>query len=305
MVNLFTDYKQRENRFTNGLIGILKLAEIEDDAFIHTFFMELLNIDVATPLISVQVLEGYEESCTADAVFTAKNTSLFMETKIVSATLRMEQIQKHLSDLQGKAEDFKYLILLTPDDSGSSYIKGWLDIDASRMRHLEWRRVYEYLSRYQCKTCVLRSVIEQYLSTIKEMIFEQDIVGIIAKISFGKDSGVYSDCYLKEMRDGKWTKWNTPRRYKNLDGTGRKLLLYDKERKAITVEVEIAKIEETKQEQDYPFTNWFREDTLNVLGKPIGFEIIETIDGFENFTHERAPYRNVTHEQYRLMHAGT
>ena len=303
--NLFSHYKQRENHFTNGLIGVLTLAETEDLTFIPTFFRELLLIEVAAPLTSAQVLEDYPVSCTADAVLTAKNTTLFLETKIVSATLKMEQIQKHLLDLQGAAEESQYLVLLTPDDSRSGYVRGYLDLDAARMRHLEWKRVYEYLSRYQCKTRVLRAVIKQYLSTIQDMIFEQDIVGIISKVSFGDHSEVYADCYLDEMRAGKWAKWNTPKRYKNLDGTGRKLLLYDKERKAITVEVEIARVEETNEEQDYPFTNWFAEGTLDVLSKPIGVEVIESIDGFENFTHERAPYRNVTHEQYKLLRAGT
>jgi len=107
------------------------------------------------------------------------------------------------------------------------------------------------------------------------------------------------------MRDGKWTKWNTPKRYKNLDGTGRKLLLYDKERKAITVEVEISEVEETSDEEDYPFTNWFAQDSIRVLERPIDAKIIESISGFENFTRERAPYRNLTHEQYRELGLGT
>ena len=51
-------------------------------------------------------------------------------------------------------------------------------------------------------------------------------------------------------------------------------------------------------ETDYPFTNWFEKDKLNVLERPIEAEIIEGIEGFENFTHERAAYRNLTHEQY-------
>jgi hypothetical protein len=137
------------------------------------------------------------------------------------------------------------------------------------------------------------------------MIFEQDIIGIIAKVTFGEVTGVNASTYLDEMRRGLWKRWNTPKRYKNLDGTGRKLLLYDKERKSITVEVEISKVEETNEEEGYPFSNWFAEDTLKVLSRPIDSDIIESISGFENFTHERAPYRNLTHEQYRLLGLGS
>lgn len=302
-VNLFTDYKQQEDRFTNGLVSILKLAELQDRTFIPSFFRDLLNIELHAPSICAQVLRGYDVKSNADAVFLANNTRVCLECKIVSASLRREQIQKHLQNLHKAPEDIRYLVLLTPDDSGSSYIGAHLDTGTSHMKHLEWRRVYEYLSVYEnnCKNTVLRSVIRQFLATIKDMILEQDIVGIISKVSFGEHSEVYAHCYLDEMRAGKWTKWNTPRLYKNLDGTGRKLLLYDKDRKAITVEAEISKVEETHDEADYPFTNWFADGSIRVLEPPISAENIESMTGFEKFTHERAPYRNLTHEQYRSL----
>ena len=40
-VNIFTDYKQKENHFTNGLVSILKLAELEDLNFNSKFFNSL------------------------------------------------------------------------------------------------------------------------------------------------------------------------------------------------------------------------------------------------------------------------
>jgi hypothetical protein len=284
-------------------VSVLKLAELQDRTFISSFFRDLLHIELHATSISAQVLRGYDEKSNADAVFVASNTRVFLETKIVSATLTREQTQKHLRDLDGTTEEFQYLVLLTPDDSRSSYIRAYLDTDTSRMKHLEWRRVYDYLSRYElnCTNNVLRSVIKQFLATIKSMIFEQDIAGIISKVSFGDKSGVYADRYLDEMRNGKWDKWNTPKRYKNLDGTGRKLLLYDKERKAITVEVEISKVEQTNEEADYPFSNWFADGSIRVLEPPIDAKIIESMTGFERFTRERAPYRNLTHEQYREL----
>ena len=221
-VNLFTDYKQQEDRFTNGLVSILKLAELQDRTFISSFFRDLLNIELHAPSICAQVLRGYDVKSNADAVFLASNTRVCLESKIVSASLRQEQIQKHLQNLQKAPEDVRYLVLLTPDDSGSSYIGAYLDTDASHMKHLEWRCVYDYLSRYErnCTNSVLRTVVKQFIATIKSMIFEQDIAGIISKVSFGNKSGVYADSYLDDLRNGKWDKWNTPKLYKNLDGTG-------------------------------------------------------------------------------------
>jgi hypothetical protein len=302
-VNLFTDYKQQENRFTNGLVSVLKLAELHDRAFISSFFKDLLDIELHASPICAQVLEGYDKSSTADAVFIAADTRVFLETKIVSASLRQEQIHKHLHDLHEASEGTRCLALLTPDDSRSSYIGAYLDTDATHMKHLEWRSVYEYLSRYErnCTNSVLRSIIKQFLATIKSMIFEQDIAGIISKVSFGEKSGVYADQYLDDLRNGKWDRWNTPKLYKNLDGTGRKLLLYDKERKAITVEVEISKVEQTNEEADYPYSNWFADGSIRVLKPSIDAKTIESLAGFENFTRERAPYRNLTHEQYREL----
>jgi len=304
-VNIFTDYKQKENHFTNGLVSILKLAELEDLNFNSKFFNELLNIKNFKSINSFKVLEGYDKKSTADAILTAEDTRIFFETKIVSATLREDQINKHLADLNQTTEKHQYLILLTPDDSNSSYIKIFQDIDKIHIKHLEWKKVYDFLLNYQFGSNIIKEIINQYLSVIKSMIFEQDIVGIIAKVSFGDKSGVYANSYLDEMRSGLWTKWNTPSKYKNLDGTGRKLLLYDKNRKAITLEVEIVKVEETNEEADYPFTNWFAKDKLKIFEVPIEAEIIEKIKGFNNFTHERSPYRNLTHEQYKELKANT
>ena len=67
------------------------------------------------------------------------------------------------------------------------------------------------------------------------------------------------------------------------------------------MEVEISKVEETHEEADYPFSNWFADGSIRVLEPPIDAKTIESMTGFENFTRERAPYRNVTHEQYRLL----
>ena len=128
-------------------------------------------------------------------------------------------------------------------------------------------------------------------------------MGIIQKIAFGDWAGVDPDTFLGEMRRGEWTAWNTPQKYEKLDGKGRKLMLYDRTREAIVAEVEIRKVEHTKNERDFPWTNFFAPDTLRVYPKskqtPLGR--ILRIPGFENFGTGRSSHWNVTHEQYRQM----
>ena len=89
-------------------------------------------------------------------------------------------------------------------------------------------------------------------------------------------SGVKDDKYRDQMREGSWKRWNTPRLYKNLDGTGRKLLLYDNRSKEITVEVEIWKVRKTNFERDYPWTNYFAKNPT-VYTKPIPLEHIRLL----------------------------
>lgn len=300
-VNIFTMYGQMENHFTNGLISILRLATLHDSRFVHRFLDSLLKIHICDSFQSFQVLEGYEEKSTADAVLKGENAIVQFETKIESATLRKEQIMKHLDAFKACSQIEQHLVMLTPDDSRSEYVNKFLDIDPKRIQHLEWRKVFSFLSDYETSNIVLQSIISQYLETIKAVIFERDVVGIIAKVSFGEKSGVDAGKYLDQMRNGEWTEWNTPRQYKSLDGTGRKLLLYDKNLRAITLEVEIGEVERTNQEVEYPWTNRFAPNTLRVFRTPIPVAKIETMDGFANFVHERAPYRNITHEQYRQL----
>src|SRR6266581_7550996 len=81
-----------------------------------------------------------------------------------------------------------------------------------------------------------------------EVCKNQDIIAVIVKIDFGDKSEVYPDKYIDEMKRGEWTKWNTPRKYKYLEGKGKKLILYDRELKALTVEVEIQEVNNTNDE---------------------------------------------------------
>lgn len=133
---------------------------------------------------------------------------------------------------------------------------------------------------------------------------KQDIVAVIVKIKFGKKSEVYRDEYLDEMSRGEWVEWNTPRKYKHLDGKGRKLILYDRTRKGLTLEVEIQNVKKTNRYKDYPWTNKFVAGTLKVYRKTISAEKIRLINGFENFgvhRKDRSPIRNLTREQYAAI----
>jgi len=135
---------------------------------------------------------------------------------------------------------------------------------------------------------------------------KQDIVAVIVKINFGKKSEVYPDKYIDEMRRGEWKEWNTPRKYKHLDGKVRKLILYDRTRKGLTVEVEIQKAKRTNRYRDYPWTNKFVTGTLKVYRKSISAEKIRLISGFKNFgihRKDRSPIRNLTLEQYAAINA--
>lgn len=135
-------------------------------------------------------------------------------------------------------------------------------------------------------------------------ISNEEVVAVIVKVDFGTKSGVNVESYLDELRQGEWKQWNTPRRYKGLDGTGRKLLLYDKNRRGLTLEVEIESVQQTNEETEYPWSNRFSPDTLKVFGPPIPVEHIRTIPGLESFgvhRKDRNSHRNLTGPQYRAL----
>ena len=66
-VNIFSSYSQKENHFTNGLISILSLGNIQDPNFVNEFLNRLLRIDTPDEYKYFQVLEGYETKSTVDA----------------------------------------------------------------------------------------------------------------------------------------------------------------------------------------------------------------------------------------------
>jgi hypothetical protein len=185
-------------------------------------------------------------------------------------------------------------------------VDSFRSLDPDLVVHVGWKRVYDFFENYVAPQppSVFSKLVRQFLDKIHDTVFAQDQAGIILKIDFGDRSEVYEDEYLAEMTAGDWTEWNTPREYKSLDGTGRKLMLYDRMQKAITVEVEIRKVKRTNRSRRYPWTNFFAPGTVHVLERPIPLARIHRIEGFENFgvhRKDRNAYRNITHEQYREL----
>ena len=296
--NIFNRYKQLENDYTNGFVSLLRLAAEARSCLLNQLFDELRIPSTYKPTdyFVLRGIAGY-----ADAEVSATDFCIWFETKICSGALRDDQIRQHLAALGMKHQTCQYLVLLTPDDSNSRYINGFSKIDP-RIRHLEWRRVYELLELSTGHDRVFSVLTRQFQAHIQETIFEQDRAGGILKVSFGDKSEVYSDSYLDEFRE--WPFWGTPREYKSLDGTGRKLLLYDPDRKGITLEAEIAKIVENPSDVDYPWRNEFVPGSIHIFDPPITLDTIRTMEGFRDFgvhRKDRCAFRNLTHSQYRLL----
>ncbi len=306
-VNIFKRYKQEENAFTNGLISILSLSTLDNEPLVDNFFRDVLNFPVFGDTKERKFYVLSNTDGTADAGIRGADGCIWFETKIFSGTLREDQVNSHLLKLSQQPESLRRLVLLTPDDSQSLYIKKFCS-DKKEIVHIEWRKVYRFLKEFSReKEGILPEIIKQFLTQISRMVFERDIAGIIQKINFGHESEVFADKYLDEMKNGVWDEWRTPRFYKELDGTGRKLLLYDRTRKAITVEIEIAKVvgpDEVDESKAYPWSNQFEKESISILNKPIQLKQIRLVPGFENFgvhRKDRSPYRNITREQYQAL----
>lgn len=305
-VNIFTRYEHEENRFTNGLISIFRMSTLDDPRFLTSFLRGEIGRALGGRVHTFRVLQGIQG--TADGELCGVDFRIQFETKIASGSLRRNQIRAHLKHLQRHHERLKRLVLLTPDDSSSRYIKEFLALDATRLLHLGWKRVYDSLSDSikDRSRSPFTELVRQFLEQIQVMVFEQDLAGIILKIHFGAGSGVHADEYLKELKAGEWDRWKTPKECKSLDGTGRKLLLYEK-RRGITAEVEIRKVKRIKWARAYPWANIFAPGTLRVFEKPIRLSRIRNMAGFGDFgkhRKDRTAYRNITHEQYRQLTTG-
>lgn len=299
-VNIFTHYDQKENDFTNGLIAILSLSRFDNPQLVTSFLRDELELVPKGEVDTFRVLRGIQG--TADGELRGEDCCVQFETKIVSGTLDSAQIDRHLEKLRARPEVLRRLVLLTPDDSASRYTRQFRSRDTDLILHLGWKRVYSFLER-SVKTetpSAFSELVRQFLERIHHTVFVQDMAGVVLKIAFGHKSEVYEDKYLAEMKAGTWTQWDTPRQCKSLDGTGRKLMLYDTKRKGITVEVEIKWVKRTGADAQFPWTNEFAEDP-HIFDDPIPLSRIQMVQGFENFGRNRSAFRNITHEQYRKL----
>ena len=151
--------------------------------------------------------------------------------------------------------------------------------------------------------------------------------GIICKIWFGDESGVYNkkeypleEDYRELMRTGKWKsshgcsggnkfEWGTPRPY--MAGGRTKLLLYDKIEKAITVDATVKQDEyyycddDCNEEEEFCFKhrNIIDEGRLKVLDIVIPLETIRKLPGFNKFgaKGDRVAFRVISEQDYALL----
>jgi hypothetical protein len=314
-LNIFTYYRQEENRFTNGLVSLLELSAYCGTPLVKPFLGTLLDLELPADIKGFRVLRRIDG--TADAELCGRDICIRLETKIESGTLREDQISDHLDRLKRSPETLKLFVLLTPDDGNSDYIRQFLSSktvklfsrhsERCKVLHLEWRRVYKFLENRATKdnSSAFNQLVLQFLRQIHDRIFDQDFAGIIQKINFPKGE-INPLTYLKDMkrwRKGDW--WDTPQKYQKLDGTGRKLLLYDGERKekGIVAEVEIERVEQKRGGGDFSWRNVFASKP-KLFEPPILLDRIRLIAGFEDFgkyQKDRNAFRNVTREQYKQL----
>ena len=299
-INIFRNYSQAENRYTNGLISLLKIgSKVDNNILIE--FGRLIHISLSQNS-AFKVLREFEG--TADAEILDNESIILIETKIVSGTLRSEQIKQHLKILMKYKQKNKRLVLLTPDSANSHYIQQFIKVSPKHIIHITWNSVIQFLQKSEPNNIVFSDLVSDYIDEIKEDIFEQDISAVIVKISFGDRSEVYPDDYLYEFKDGEWEDWHTPKKYNELDGKGKKLILYDKY-KGLVLEVEIEKVKRDvtrRGNNPYPWSNRFASNTMKIYPKPVTLTVIKNIpdknNKFGNFDKCSTSHWNLTREQY-------
>src|SRR5882672_5749513 len=104
-VNIFRRYEQEENRFTNGLISILLMSTLDNPRFLSSVLRSELGYALRGRVHTFRVLQGIQG--TADGELCGDDFRIQFETKIVSGSLRRDQIRAHLKNLQGHRERLK------------------------------------------------------------------------------------------------------------------------------------------------------------------------------------------------------
>ena len=298
-LNIFRSYGQQENRFTNGLICLLRLAEQEKVPLLSALLDCLPNAKSLGRIPSYRVLRAVDG--TADAELCSKDCCIRIETKIEPRALRDVQIRAHLKSLDRVRQRRKMLVLLTPDDSRSKYILDILRKHGKRVAHVDWNRVYHCLDSMAKDSAkgVVHQLVRQYVDEIRECILEHDFKGVLLKVRFGERSDLSSEKLIPTLRNEDY--WHTPRRYDKLDGGERKLLLYDPEKAAIVAEAEIQEITREPYRRRFPWKNRFKPGTRRILRKGIDIETIQTVPGLENFRSGRTGAWLLTGQQYQML----
>ncbi|MGA9883360.1 MAG: EVE domain-containing protein [Candidatus Acidiferrales bacterium] len=311
-VCIFTHYQSEENSFTNGLVALLELSSRIGGSLPAMSLLHLIDIEPQGEIGSFRVLSGFDGH--ADAELCGPRSCIRFETKIGSGALDEDQIKRHLRWLERVPQAQKVLVLLTPDDGSSRYIKEFLSSKRIKsfcsknkdyaVRHLEWKAVHDHLKRAveRGKATTFSLLVTQFLDQIRDRIFEQDFAGVITKIAF-ESGNVDPDRYLDDLRKRRrGDEWNLPNPIRQLDGTHRKLLFYHKDR-GITAEVEVKEMRIDRRNASFPAFYVFA-DKPSIFEKPISLSHIRSIHGFKNFgvhRKDRSPYRNITREQYAQL----
>jgi hypothetical protein len=321
--NCFRNYGQAENNFTNGLFSMLELSTCRDVRFSSKFFADLLKVDFPQGIESFKVLRGYEESktdaahrkpVTVDAIVSGGDVTLFFETKIRSYVLRTEQIKEHLERaIRPGPEKIKKLVLLTPDDPSSDFLKARISIDPAVIIHLRWKDVRDYLYHNvrQLQDSVLDKLVAEYIDVINTTIEEQDYIGIIQKIAFTKKTGMScpKDCVRELLKP---QGWGLPKKRNELDGKGRMLLIYSRNadfqgRKspAILYEAEVLGCkEDATYEPDFPCRYEINAGSVVEFDPPISLEKVTQLGRFSNFGVRQNAYSNLLRIEYEKLTGG-
>ncbi len=120
--------------------------------------------------------------------------------------------------------------------------------------------------------------------------YSSEIIGAIAFIKFGDISQVYSDEYIDEFSRDEWDHWNTPGDY--MRSTPGILLLYDPDRKGITIKAEVADIKKQRTGK-FPYKNAIAPNSVIIFDPPISRESIRNVPGLESFARGQTPRYNL------------
>ena len=316
--NIFTNYGQVENNFTNGLFSILELSQCQEREFPRRFFADLLKIDFLQGIESFKVLGGMNTTSqdkrtdnpviTVDGKVTGRDVSLFFETKIKSYTLDDDQNRRHLKRAVYPCHSkLKKLVVLTPDDGCSDFLKQRIAVDPTFIIHLRWMDVRDYLrsaksSRWE--NIVLGKLVEEFVDVINETIEEQDYMGIIQKVAFNENVGLLcpKDCIEQLMKYDEG--WGLPKKRNELDGKGRKLLIYSSVPKTVFCEAEVAGCEEDRREASFPWRYQVKPGSVVEFVPPIPLAKIEELPNFKNFGKRRIAYSNLLRGEYKQLTSG-